>query len=99
MRCLRRPVSGAVIALIHLLMREKTQLRSRPARAQQSTLDHSLSGGAGGTRQLLGSRYALSQAAFMLRMTVTVAYFRKPTWWHAVTPLLPVALRLLPTSI
>jgi len=67
-----------VIALIHLLMREKAQLRSNDRDAQQSTLDHSLSGGAlEGFRQLFGSRYALSQAAFMLLMTWvnTVAYF------------------------
>jgi ATP:ADP antiporter, AAA family len=67
-----------VIALIHLLMREKAQLRSNDQDAQQSTLDHSLSGGAlEGFRQLFGSRYALSQAAFMLLMTWvnTVAYF------------------------
>ncbi len=69
---------GVVIALIHLLMREKAQLRSGDQNAQQSTLDHSLSGGAlEGFRQLFGSRYALSQAAFMLLMTWvnTVAYF------------------------
>jgi ATP:ADP antiporter, AAA family len=69
---------GVVIALIHLLMREKTQLRSGDQNAQQSTLDHSLSGGAlEGFRQLFGSAYALSQAAFMLLMTWvnTVAYF------------------------
>jgi ATP:ADP antiporter, AAA family len=67
-----------VIALIHLLMREKAQLRSNDEDAQQSTLDHSLSGGAWeGFRQLFGSGYALSQAAFMLLMTWvnTVAYF------------------------
>ncbi len=69
---------GVVIALIHLLMREKEQLRSGDQNAQQSTLDHSLSGGAlEGFRQLFGSSYALSQAAFMLLMTWvnTVAYF------------------------
>jgi AAA family ATP:ADP antiporter len=69
---------GVVIALIYLLMREKARLHSRHQDAQQSTLDHSLSGGAlEGFRQLFGSRYALSQAAFMLLMTWvnTVAYF------------------------
>jgi ATP:ADP antiporter, AAA family len=69
---------GVVIALIHLLMREKARLRSSDQSAQQSTLDHSLSGGAlEGFRQLFGSGYALSQAAFMLLMTWvnTVAYF------------------------
>jgi AAA family ATP:ADP antiporter len=67
-----------VIVLIHLLMREKAQLRAHDPNAQQSTLDHDLSGGAlEGFRQLLGSPYALSQAAFMLLMTWvnTVAYF------------------------
>jgi AAA family ATP:ADP antiporter len=67
-----------VIALIYLLMREKTRLRSTDQDAQQSTLDHSLSGSAlEGFRQLFGSSYALSQAAFMLLMTWvnTVAYF------------------------
>lgn len=67
-----------VIALIHLLMHEKAQLHSHDQDAQQSTLDHSLSGSAlEGFRQLFGSRYALSQAAFMLLMTWvnTVAYF------------------------
>ncbi len=67
-----------VIALIHLLMREKAQLRSRDQDAQQSTLDHSLNGSAlEGFRQLFSSGYALSQAAFILLMTWvnTVAYF------------------------
>ncbi len=67
-----------VIALIHLLMREKAQLRSKDQHAQQSTLDHSLAGNAlEGFRQLFSSGYALSQAAFILLMTWvnTVAYF------------------------
>ncbi len=67
-----------VIALIYLLMREKARLRANNQDSQQSTLDHSLSGSAlEGFRQLLGSGYALSQAAFMLLMTWvnTVAYF------------------------
>lgn len=68
----------AVIVLIHLLMHEKTRLRSAAEDTQQSTLDHNLSGSAlEGFRELFGSRYALSQAAFMLLMTWvnTVAYF------------------------
>lgn len=68
----------AVIALIYLLMLEKARLRASDQDAQQSTLDHSLSGGTlEGFRQLFGSRYALKQAAFMLLMTWvnTVAYF------------------------
>lgn len=67
-----------VIALIHLLMREKSKLRSGDQHAQQSTLDHSLAGNAlEGFRQLFSSGYALSQAAFILLMTWvnTVAYF------------------------
>lgn len=67
-----------VIILIHLLMREKLQLRSGDRDAQRSTLDHSLSGSAlDGFRQLFSSSYALAQAAFMLLMTWvnTVAYF------------------------
>jgi len=69
---------AVVIALIHLLMREKARLRSNDPDAQQSTLDHSLSGSAlEGFRQLFSSGYALTQAAFMLLMTWvnTVAYF------------------------
>jgi len=68
----------AVIVLIHLLMHEKTRLRSAAEDTQQSTLDHNLSGNAlEGFRELFGSRYALSQAAFVLLMTWanTVAYF------------------------
>ncbi len=67
-----------VIALIHLLMKEKLRLRSNDPAAQQTTLDHSLNGSAlEGFRQLIKSPYALGQAAFMLLMTWanTVAYF------------------------
>jgi AAA family ATP:ADP antiporter len=67
-----------VIVLVHLLMREKAQLRATDPEAQRSTLDHALSGDAlEGFRQLFSSRYALSQAAFMLLMTWvnTVAYY------------------------
>ncbi len=66
------------IALVHLLMREKARLRTESAGAQQSTLDHSLSGNTlDGFRQLLKSRFVRNQAAFMLLMTWvnTVAYF------------------------
>jgi AAA family ATP:ADP antiporter len=69
---------AAVILLVHLLMREKARLRRGSTEAQQSTLDHSLSGGAlQGFAQLLRSRYVLNQAAFILLMTWvnTVAYF------------------------
>ena len=67
-----------VIPLVHLLMREKGRLRERGAGAQQSTLDHALSGNAfEGFSQLFKSGYILNQAAFMLLMTWvnTVAYF------------------------
>ena len=67
-----------VIGLIHLLMREKGRLRAGDRDAQQSTLDHPLSGSAlDGFRQLFSSSYTLGQAAFMLLMTwvSTVAYF------------------------
>jgi len=67
-----------VILLVHLLMREKARLRESGGEAQQSTLDHSLSGNAWDAfGQLFKSRYALSQAAFILLMTwvSTVAYF------------------------
>ena len=69
---------GVVIALIHLLMREKSRLREHSDAAQQSTLDHALSGDAlEGFRELFRSRYVRNQAAFMLLMTWvnTVAYF------------------------
>jgi ATP:ADP antiporter, AAA family len=67
-----------VILLVHLLMREKERLRHSSDEAQQSTLDHSLSGNAfEGFSQLFKSPYVMSQAAFMLLMTWinTVAYF------------------------
>jgi ATP:ADP antiporter, AAA family len=67
-----------VIALVHLLMREKERLRTSGEEVQSSTLDHALSGDAlDGFRQLFSSGYALSQAAFMLLMTWvnTVAYY------------------------
>jgi len=67
-----------VILLVHLLMREKEQLRRSSDEAQQSTLDHSLHGNAlEGFIQLLKSPYVMSQAAFMLLMTWinTMAYF------------------------
>jgi AAA family ATP:ADP antiporter len=67
-----------VILLVHLLMREKGRLRHSDHNAQQSTLDHALSGNAlEGFRQLFSSTYVLNQAAFILLMTWvnTVAYF------------------------
>ena len=69
---------AVVVALMHLLVREKQRLRGRSSEAQQSTLDHELAGGAlDGFRQLFKSPYALNQAGFILLMTWvnTVAYF------------------------
>jgi AAA family ATP:ADP antiporter len=69
---------GAVILLIHRLMRAKTELQHSCLDAQPSTLDHALSGKAfEGFGQLLKSGYVLNQAAFILLMTWvnTVAYF------------------------
>jgi AAA family ATP:ADP antiporter len=69
---------GLVIVLMHMLMHEKRRLQSQSGEAQQSTLDHALTGDAlEGFRQLFRSRYSLNQAGFMLLMTWvnTVAYF------------------------
>jgi AAA family ATP:ADP antiporter len=68
----------AVIALVHLLMREKERLRRLGEGGQPTTLDHDLAGGAlDGFRELLRSAYSRHQAAFILLMTWvnTVAYF------------------------
>lgn len=67
-----------VIALVHLLMREKERLRTRGDEVQRSTLDHGLAGNPfAGFGALLSSAYTRNQAAFMLLMTWvnTVAYF------------------------
>src|SRR5580692_10789912 len=67
-----------VIALVHLLMREKVALRRSGAGGQNTTLDHDLAGSAlDGFRELLRSAYSRRQAAFILLMTWvnTVAYF------------------------
>lgn len=69
---------AVVIVLLHWLMHEKRQLQGRSSEAQRSTLDHALAGRMlEGFVQLFKSRYALSQAGFMLLMTWvnTVAYF------------------------
>ena len=66
------------LVLVHLLMREKAQLRLHGNETQLSTLDESLHGSAlDGFRQLLKSPFVRNQAAFMLLMTWvnTVAYF------------------------
>jgi len=67
-----------VIALVHLLMREKEKLRAAGAEVQASTLEDRLGGGAfEGLAQLVKSPYARSQAGFILLMTWanTVGYF------------------------
>src|ERR1019366_6065859 len=67
-----------VIGLINLLMRAKQTLQASSDQAQQSTLDHGLSGNPfDGFRELFKSAYARRQAGFMLLMTWvnTVAYF------------------------
>jgi len=54
-----------VIVLVHLLIREKVQLRVAVEDAQQSTLDHGLGGGSfDGFLQLLKSAYMLNQSRF-----------------------------------
>jgi AAA family ATP:ADP antiporter len=68
---------GIVIVLVHLLMRQKERLRCG-SDAQTSRLDQPLRGGAfQGFREMLKSKYFLSQAGFILLMTWvnTVAYF------------------------
>ncbi len=67
-----------VIALIHLLMREKASLRASVAEAQRSTLEHGLPGNPfEGFGEVIRSAYSRNQAAFMFLMTWvnTVAYF------------------------
>ncbi|HEV2703189.1 MAG TPA: MFS transporter [Steroidobacteraceae bacterium] len=67
-----------VIALVHMLMREKTRLQRDGAAFQPTTLDHELAGHAfDGFWELLRSAYSRHQAAFILLMTWvnTVGYF------------------------
>jgi ATP:ADP antiporter, AAA family len=67
-----------VIALVHMLMREKEKLQAAAPDTQKTTLDHSLPGNPfRGFILLLRSRYMLGQAAFMLLMTwiATIIYF------------------------
>jgi len=69
---------GAIIVLVHLLMREKDVLRAHSGEAQRSTLDHGLGGNAfDGFAKLFRSAYAFNQTAFMVLMTYvnTIAYF------------------------
>lgn len=65
-------------ALVHLIMRAKLQLRASGEEAQQSTLDHALSGNPfDGFAELWKSAYARTQAWYMLLMSwvSTAAYF------------------------
>jgi AAA family ATP:ADP antiporter len=67
-----------VIVLVHLLMREKTQLQKAGTGAQGTTLDHNLPGNPlRGFTLLFQSRYLLGQAGFFLLMTwvATLLYF------------------------
>jgi AAA family ATP:ADP antiporter len=67
-----------VIALIHLLMREKERLRTSNDEAQQSRLDLTLKGNPfEGFSKLLQSPFMRNQAGYMLLMTwiSTIAYF------------------------
>jgi AAA family ATP:ADP antiporter len=67
-----------VIALIHVLMREKEHLRDGNGEAQQSRLDQPLPGNPfEGFRKLFQSPFMRNQALYMLLMTwiATIAYF------------------------
>jgi AAA family ATP:ADP antiporter len=67
-----------VIALVHVLMREKERLAAQEQEVQPTTLAHRLAGGTfDGFVELMKSAYSRRQAAFMLLMTgvATVAYF------------------------
>jgi AAA family ATP:ADP antiporter len=68
----------AVIAFIHLLMREKETLRALDRDTQSTTLDHSLPGNPfRGFVLLFRSRYLTGQAIFFILMTwiATILYF------------------------
>lgn len=67
-----------VIALVHLLMREKVRLQTQQQETQDSTLDHQLSGNAlDGFAAIFKSPYLMTQTVFFLLMTwvATVGYF------------------------
>ncbi len=67
-----------VIALVHLLMREKMLLQNAKTGAQSTTLNHNLPGNPWrGFALLFRSRYLLGQAGFFLLMTwvATLLYF------------------------
>ncbi len=90
-----------VIALVHLLMREKENLRLKVEGSQPTTLDHDLAGGAlDGFWALLRSPYSRRQAAFLLLMTWvnTVAYFMQTDLIARLSQRLPTARWRSPTS-
>jgi AAA family ATP:ADP antiporter len=67
-----------VIALVHLLMREKQHLNREGQAAQHTSLDHALPGNPfSGFSLLIKSAFMLGQAGFMLLMTwiATILYF------------------------
>jgi len=67
-----------VIAIMHVLIREKERLRLNQAEVQATSMDHGLAGNPfEGFTQLFKSRYIFCQAVFALLMTWvnTVAYF------------------------
>jgi len=67
-----------LIALVHVLMREKERLKDLGEETQDTTLDHGLKGGTwDGFVALLRSAYSQRQGAFMLLMTWanTLVYF------------------------
>jgi AAA family ATP:ADP antiporter len=67
-----------IVALVHMLMREKENLRRLDEDAQQTTLTHALPGNPlDGFGLLFSSRMMINQALFMLLMTwiATVMYF------------------------
>jgi len=69
---------GIVIALMHLLMHEKNNLRALDPDTQRTTLDHRLPGNPfRGFSLLFRSRYLLGQAVFFVLMTwiATIFYF------------------------
>jgi len=67
-----------VIALVHLIMREKVSLGATNEEAQHTTLDHGLGGTSlDGFKEVLKSPYMLNQTAFFLLMTwvAVVGYY------------------------
>ncbi len=91
-----------VIALVHLLIREKARLRSIDTDAPPTTLDHNLPGNPfSGFKLLLQSPMMMGQALFMLLMTwiATSPISCRPIWLPGPIPASPVAPSLSPMSI